>query len=65
MGPMIRLISHEAFEMLSQDLHYVMGSISRQPGLALATVSTLVLGLGLNVSVYTSKGLLFRARATR
>jgi predicted permease len=54
------------FEMLSQDLHYAMRSICRQPGLAIATVLTLALGLGLNVSVYTFlQGLLFRARVDK
>ena len=52
--------------MLSQDLHYAMRSIRRQPGLAIATVLTLALGLGLNVSVYTFlQGLLFRARVDK
>lgn len=49
--------------MLKQDIDYAIRSIRRQPGLAAATVLTLALGLGLNVSVFTVlRGFLFRAR---
>ena len=41
------------FEVLKQDIAYAIRSISRHPGLAAATVLTLALGLGLNVSVFT------------
>src|SRR5689334_16932889 len=51
------------FEVLRQDVAYALRSIGRQPGLAAATVLTLALGLGLNVSVFTIlRGFLFRAR---
>ena len=51
------------FDLFKQDIVYAMRSISRQPGLAAATVLTLALGLGLNVSVFTVlRGFLFRAR---
>jgi predicted permease len=56
----------EQFEVLKQDIHYAMRSIGRQPGLAAATVLTLALGLGLNVSVFTVlRGFLFRARVDK
>jgi hypothetical protein len=38
---------------MTQDLSYAFRSIARQPGLAVATVLTLALGLGLNVGVFT------------
>jgi len=51
------------FEALRQDVDYAIRSIRRHPGLAVATVLTLALGLGLNVSVFTVlRGFLFRAR---
>src|SRR4051812_14612914 len=51
------------FDLFKQDILYAIRSISRQPGLAAATVLTLALGLGLNVSVFTVlRGFLFRAR---
>jgi len=49
-----------------QDLCYAFRSIARQPGLAIATVLTLALGLGLNVGVFTVvDGILFRARVEK
>src|SRR5580700_8315500 len=49
-----------------EDLRYAFRSIARQPGLAIATVFTLALGLGLNVGVFTVvDGLLFRARVEK
>lgn len=54
------------FDVLKQDIAYAVRSISRQPGLAAATVLTLALGLGLNVSAFTVlRGLLFRARVDK
>ena len=54
------------FEVLKQDIAYAIRSITRQPGLAAATVLTLALGLGLNVSVFTVlRGFLFRARVEK
>ena len=51
---------------MSQYLRYAFRSIARQPGLALATVLTLALGLGLNVGVFTVvDGIMFRARVER
>ncbi len=56
----------QQFEVLKQDIHYAIRSITRQPGLAAATVLTLALGLGLNVSVFTViRGFLFRARVDK
>src|ERR1700690_1182990 len=49
-----------------QDLCYALRSIARRPALAIATVLTLALGLGLNVGVFTViDGLLFRARVEK
>ena len=54
------------FEVLRQDIEYAIRSILRRPGLAAATVLTLALGLGLNVSVFTVlRGFLFRARVEK
>ena len=54
------------FEVLKQDIAYAIRSITRHPGLAAATVLTLALGLGLNVSVFTVlRGFLFRARVEK
>src|SRR5579871_4397202 len=54
------------FEVLRQDIDYAIRSIRRHPGLAAATVLTLALGLGLNVSAFTVlRGLLFRARVEK
>ena len=54
------------FEVLKQDIAFAIRSISRHPGLAAATVLTLALGLGLNVSVFTVlRGFLFRARVEK
>src|SRR4051812_8639360 len=51
---------------MSQYLRYALRSVSRQPGLALATVLTLTLGLGLNIGVFTVvDGIMFRARVER
>jgi macrolide transport system ATP-binding/permease protein len=48
---------------MRQDLIYALRSIARQPGLAIATVLTLALGLGLNIGVFTViDGVMFRAR---
>ena len=48
---------------MRQDLRYALRSIARQPGLAIATVLTLALGLGLNIGVFTViDGVMFRAR---
>lgn len=53
-------------EQLNLDIRFAMRSIRRQPGLAAATVLTLALGLGLNVSAFTFlQGLLFRARVEK
>jgi predicted permease len=51
---------------MRQHFRYAFRSIARQPGLALATVLTLALGLGLNVGVFTVvDGIMFRPRVER
>src|SRR3954462_8499681 len=56
----------QLFDVFKQDIVYAIRSIVRQPGLAAATVLTLALGLGLNVSVFTVlRGFLFRARVEK
>jgi len=53
----------DVFSLMRQDLRYALRSIARQPGLAVATVLTLALGLGLNIGVFTViDGIMFRAR---
>jgi predicted permease len=54
------------FAAIRQDFGYAIRSIRRNPGLSVAMILTLALGLGLNVSVYTClEGILFRARVTQ
>jgi hypothetical protein len=54
-GPPLSVFIH-----MIQDLYYAFRSIARQPGLAIVTVLTLALGLGLNVGVFTVvDGILF------
>src|ERR1700722_509936 len=54
------------FILMRQDLRYAFRSVARQPGLAIATVLTLALGLGLNAGVFTViDGIMFRARVEK
>ena len=51
---------------MGQDLSYALRSIARRPGLAVASVLTLALGLGLTVGVFTViDGIMFRARVEK
>jgi predicted permease len=52
--------------MILQDVRYAARSMRRAPLLAIATVLTLALGIGLNVGIFTVlEGLLFRARVDK
>src|ERR1700688_3826869 len=53
-------------ETLLQDVRYGIRSLTRAPLVALAVVSTLVLGIGLNTTAFTLiHGAVFRARVEK